>query len=228
MTLMTATQENTEATASPEGQTAETEVEEGQAQPEEGQGQPEGEKAVEGEKQPSEGEEPKEGEPEKPKGTPGAYADFTTPEGVELNAEVLADFKDQAKALNMDQAQAQSVVDLGIKLQQSWADEANAAIDQTIAGWEEAARADKDIGGEGLEENLTLAKKVADRFGSETFRTELVEKYKLGSHPEFIRFCRDIAKTVSEDSMVSASGEAEKPREFGAGWFNHPTSKTSS
>lgn len=220
-------QDTTDATATKAEEGAATEVAAnptGQDQQENAAGGEAEAKAVEGEtKDAGSGE----AEPEKPAGAPEQYEDFTTPEGVELDPEVLTSFKDQAKALNLDQSQAQSVVDLGVKLQQSWADQANAAIDQTIAGWEEAAKTDAEIGGEAFEKSLANAKSVTDRFGSEAFRTELLEKFKMGSHPEFIRFCNTIANAVSEDGMVSATGEAKQPREFGAGWFDHPTSKMS-
>lgn len=228
---MTAPQENTDATASKVEETgaaaeAEATTETGQQATETGA---EGE-AAEAAKTESEGEgTEKEGEKakaEEPSGAPEAYQDFTTPEGVELDATALGDFKEQAKALNLNQAQAQSVVDLGVKLQQSWTDQTNAEIDKTITGWVETVKADPDLGGEALEKNLALAKGVADRFGSETFKTELLEKYRLGDHPEFIRFCRDVAKAVSEDGMVSATGEAKPSRAFGEGWFDHPTSKS--
>ena len=225
---MTAPQDTTDVTASkvePDATAEAAQPTDQNQQAPEAQGEPAQADKPEGEGTEQEGEKAK---AEEPSGAPEAYSDFTLPEGVELDETVLGDFKTQAKELNLGQAQAQSVVDLGIKLQQSWTDKANAEIDKTIAGWVETAKTDPDLGGEALEKNLALAKSVADRFGSETFKTELLEKYRLGDHPEFIRFCRDVAKAVSEDSLVSATGEAKPTRAFGEGWYDNPTSKTPS
>lgn len=155
-----------------------------------------------------------------PAGAPEAYEDFKAPEGVELDASVLDEFKGVAKELNLLQDQAQRVVDLGAKLAQSWAEKSNEAADALIAGWAEAAKADKEIGGEAFEQNLALAKKATDAFGSDEFKAELLEKYRLGDHPEFIRMMVKVGKAISEDTLVPASGAAAPaPREFGASFY---------
>jgi hypothetical protein len=224
-TVTASPQENTDATATdgvtkPEAEATGAEAQNQQA-PVEGK---EGE-APKGDEQtkPEAGKDGK--EDAAPTGAPEAYEDFAAPEGVELDAAVLDEFKGAAKELNLSQAQAQSVVDLGIKLQQSFTEKALEAADATITSWEEAAKTDKEIGGEAFEKNLALAKKATDTFGSEAFKAELLEKYRLGSHPEFIRFAASVAKAISEDTLVPASGEgAPSPREFGASFYKQPQS----
>lgn len=224
-TVTASPQENTDATATdgatkPEAEATGAEAQNQQA-PAEGK---EGE-APKGDEQ-AKPEADKDGkEDAAPTGAPEAYEDFAAPEGVELDATVLDEFKGAAKELNLSQAQAQSVVDLGIKLQQSFTEKSNEATDALIAGWAEAAKADKEIGGEAFEQNLALAKKAIDTFGSEEFKAELLEKYRLGDHPEFIRFARNVAKAISEDTLVPASGEgAPAAREFGASFYKQPQS----
>ena len=224
-TVTASPQENTDATATdgatkPEAEAAGTEAQTQQAPAEGTEGEaPKGD-------EPAKPEAGKEGDKDAaPAGAPEAYEDFKAPEGVELDATVLDEFKGVAKELNLPQDQAQRVVDLGAKLAQSWAEKSNEATDALIAGWAEAAKADKDIGGEAFEQNLALAKKAIDTFGSDEFKAELLEKYRLGDHPEFIRFARDVAKAISEDTLVPASGAAAPaPREFGASFYKPSSS----
>lgn len=167
----------------------------------------------------TEGEQPKaEGEQEggdkadnedEPQGAPEEYADFTVPEGVELDAEVLGEFKSVAKELNLPQEAAQKVTDLGVKLAQKWASETQERVAEMQAGWRDEAQADKEIGGQALAENLSVAKRAVDKFGTPAFR-ELLEQSGLGNHPEVIRFAARVGKAISEDTFV-AGGTASQP-----------------
>lgn len=153
---------------------------------------------------PAEGEEKTEDDKAKdePQGAPEAYEDFAAPEGVELDTEVLEDFKTVAKELNLPQESAQKVADLGVQMAQKWAEKQNEESAAVVNGWREAAQTDKDIGGDKLPETLSLAKKAVDTLGTPELR-EMLETYRLGDHPEFIRFAAAVGKTISEDGFVA-------------------------
>lgn len=162
------------------------------------------------EEAPKEGEEgkPKEGEAEEQTGAPEEYADFSAPEGVELDEASLGDFKTLAKELNLPQDAAQKVVDIGAKMAQSWAEQANAQSETMVAEWRTAAEADPRFGGEKLGENLAIAKKAMDTFASPELRSEVLEKFGLGNHPEVINLFFELGKKISEDGFVSATQSA--------------------
>lgn len=170
---------------------------------------------AEGEQPAAEGEQEQgdkvEDDKDEPQGAPEEYADFTVPEGVELDAEVLGEFKATAKELNLPQEAAQKVTDLGVKLAQKWANETQERVAAMQAGWRDEAQADKEIGGAALPQTLSVAKQAVDKFGTPAFR-ELLEQSGLGNHPEVIRFAARVGKTISEDTFV-ASGNAEAPRD---------------
>lgn len=149
----------------------------------------------------------KEGEEnKKAEGPPEAYT-FELPDGVELNADISAEFTTIAKELEMPQEKAQAVVDLGVKLAQGWATAQAEAIEAVQAEWRATAEADPEIGGDKLAESLAASKRVLDKFGNEAFR-QVLEDTKLGDHAEVIRFMANVAKVISEDSMVTPSGTA--------------------
>lgn len=166
---------------------------------------------VEGE-QPAEGSEtPKEGgeSEDTPEGAPETYADFTFEDGVELNKEVLDEFKVIAKELNLPQAAAQRVADLGAALASKFVETQQQQAVETASAWAEQVKADKEIGGDKLSATLTAARKALSQFGSDDLRT-LLSGTGFGNHPELIRMLAKVGAAVSEDKIV-ASGDAGGP-----------------
>jgi len=159
-------------------------------------------------------EETKEGEDDDaPEGAPEAYEDFTAPEGVELDAEVLEEFKTVAKDLNLPQEAAQKVADLGVQMAQKWADAQTEASTALIGEWRETAKADKEIGGDNLPANLSLAKQAVEKFGTPEL-SQMLEDYRMGDHPEMIRFFVRVGKAVSEDTFVAGGNTTPEKKSF--------------
>ena len=77
---------------------------------------------------------------------PEEYTDFTLPEGVSADREVIDEFKPLAKELGLPQDQAQKVVDLGAKLVQRTLDGIIAQHQERVSAWIKEAEADKEIG----------------------------------------------------------------------------------
>lgn len=162
---------------------------------------------TEGEKPPAdgktaEGEKAKDGEGEKTEGAPAEYAEFTAPDGVTLDGEVLGSLKSVAKELNLSQAQAQKIADLGVQLQQRSAQAQTEAVARARTEWASQSKADKEFGGEKLSEHLAVASKALDQFGTPELRT-MLRTTGLGNHPEVIRFMVRAGKAISEDTVVN-------------------------
>lgn len=139
--------------------------------------------------------------------------EFKAPEGRAFDSEVIAEYSKVAKELNLSQEAAQRVLDaVGPKLAERQA----AQIEAVRTGWADSSKADREFGGERLSENLSVAKKALDAFGTTELRS-LLNESGLGNHPEVIRFMFRAGKAISEDSMVTGSkGEAKPagPRSF--------------
>jgi hypothetical protein len=132
--------------------------------------------------------------------------EFKMPEGVELDTAAAEEFSVLAKELKLDQATAQKVADIAAKMQQKQAD----AQAQTVKGWAESSKADKEFGGDNLQQNLSVAQKAIDTFGSSELKTMLKES-GLGNHPEIIRFAFKAGKAISEDGFVKAGARTSTP-----------------
>lgn len=196
-TLMTAAATTTEGTTASEQATQQsaTGVDEGgqQQQATERQGA-QGQQA-EGTK--TEGEQEK-----KPEGAPESY-EFKAPEGVSFDEGVIGAFSEVAKDLNLPQDAAQKVLDkMAPVIQARQMEQFEAARNQ----WAEATKADKEFGGEKLDENLATAKKALDTFGTPEFRA-LLNESGFGNHPEVIRVFYRAGKAISEDRFVAGSGK---------------------
>ena len=133
--------------------------------------------------------------------------EFRSPEGKQFDAEVMTAYSEVARELNLSQEAAQRVLDA---MAPKMAERQMAQIEAIRTGWAESSKGDKEFGGEKLSENLSVAKKALDAFGTTELRT-LLNESGLGNHPEVIRFMVRAGKAISEDRMVTGTKGAAKP-----------------
>lgn len=132
--------------------------------------------------------------------------EFKMPEGVELDTAAAEEFSVLAKELKLDQATAQKVADIGAKMAQKQA-ERHA---ETVKGWTTESKADKEFGGDNLQQNLATAQKAIDTFGSKELKS-LLTSSGLGNHPEIIRFAFNAGKAISEDGFIRSGSRTSTP-----------------
>ena len=181
-----------------------------------GQGTAEEEAATGGtetsEDAPSEG-----GEGGEAQGAPEQYADFTLPEDFDFSADNLAAVQAVAKELNLNQDQAQKLVDLGVSLDKAMVKEfTQEAMKSPVplaptwaAAWSQQTMQDADIGGANLDATMALTRRVFATFGTPELGTFL-NNTGLAHHPELVRFMHKVGKAVSEDTLVAPSGGTTK------------------
>jgi hypothetical protein len=132
------------------------------------------------------------------------------------------------KELDLSQEAAQKVIDFAPKLIEKTVAATQAATLESLglkdAGtWAAAVRADKEIGGDKLAENLAVANKALGNFFSKDAISAL-QKTGLGNHPELIRGLVRVGKAISEDSFVpggkNTSPESPATRIYSASNMN--------
>lgn len=138
------------------------------------------------------------GEESKPQGAPEKY-DFTAPEGSTFDDAVIEQFSEVARELDLPQDAAQKILDKVTPVIQARQAE---QLEKARQEWADTSRADKEFGGDKLNENLAVAKKAMDKFGSPELRT-LLNESGLGNHPEVIRMFYRAGKAISEDNFVT-------------------------
>jgi hypothetical protein len=151
-----------------------------------------------GDAQKTDGDQSKSGD--KPTGAPEKY-EFALPDGFQMDEDGLAAFSEFAKDLDMPQEAAQKMLEkMGPVMQQRQM----AAIEKVQTEWTEASKSDKEFGGAKLDENLAVAKKALDAFGTPEL-SKLLKETGLGNNPEIIRAFYRAGKAISEDSFVAGS-----------------------
>jgi hypothetical protein len=143
-------------------------------------------------------------------GVPEKYI-FTAPEGKEYDPGVLESFSGAAKEAGLTQDAAQKLIDqMAPVLATRQADQVKAIQTE----WLNASQADKEFGGEKLAENLGVARKALDTFGTPELR-KLLDDTGMGSHPEVIRMLYRAGKAMSEDTFVAGSHAVSVNRTLG-------------
>jgi hypothetical protein len=130
--------------------------------------------------------------------------EFKTPEGVELDKTSVDEFTAIAKELKLPKDAAQKVVDLAVKREAG-----RLEAHKTMVGeWAETVKADKELGGDKLDQTLATAKKAIDLGPPEL--KEMLNTTGLGNHPAVVKWAYTIGKALSEDRFVSGKA-GEKP-----------------
>lgn len=130
--------------------------------------------------------------------------EFKAPEGVKLDPAQLEAFTPIAKELGLSNEQAQRLVDLNtanVQAARTAQESAWKAVNKT---WREETRADKDIGGAKYDENIGVASKAIDKFGTPELRKALDES-GMGNHPAVVKFFVNVGRQLSEDTMASGN-----------------------
>ena len=128
---------------------------------------------------------------------PESYEVFDLPDDFDMNEDTLGEYHTFAKENNLTQEQAQRGVDMVAQMKQA---EMNQWVEQQKS-WVDTAKQDAEYGGEKFEENIAVAVKARDSFGTSEFN-EMLDSSGLGNHPEMIRFLNRVGKAISEDSVV--------------------------
>lgn len=170
-------------------------------------GTPEGTPPVEG--TPPEGTPPDDGtvltDSDGPQGAPESYADFTVPDGMDINTGLLEKAQPIFKELGLSQIQSQQLVNMYATQIQAESQANSDSYNQTVKDWVDEAKGDSEIGGAAFDENVGLAKRGIDSFGTPKL-VEVLNQTGLGNHPEFIRLFTRIGKTIKEDDPGATGG----------------------
>lgn len=161
--------------------------------------------------------EPADKEGEQANDAPESYDDFTMPEGIEVNQDLLEAALPVFKELNLSQDQAQKLVDLQADSVKG-AQEAMAQqhVD-TVSQWKTALHSDKDIGGDKLNESLANAKLFLKTHGdAETIK--YLDDSGLSNHPGLLKMFSKSGALMREDNpgaehtITKPSGSPEQNR----------------
>lgn len=143
------------------------------------------------------------------KGVPEKY-EFKAPAGVVLDPVLVDEFSTIAKGLNLPQAEAQKLVDMGSKIVQRLTDGMLAQHDERVAGWLKEAESDPEIGADvKLGKDSVAIRAFNSVTGGDPKAKAMVDELGIGNHPEFIRVFYKISQLIREDGFVLPGAGAE-------------------
>lgn len=149
-----------------------------------------------------------EGETTAKKNAPEKYEEFTVPKEFKyaVTEEAVENFSKIAKDLDLNQEQAQILVDYEIKRQSEMLNQMTEVTEQ----WSEQSLLDTEIGGADHELKQAKAGKAFDMLATDELKS-LMNPYHpednptgqgLGNHPEVVRLFYRIGMKMSEDGLV--------------------------
>jgi hypothetical protein len=139
------------------------------------------------------------------KGDTAVEYKFELPEGMALDAKASEQFTEIAKDLKLPQDAAQKLVSLYASQLQAQ-QEVHA---ETVKGWAETVKTDKELGGDHLPATMAAAQKVMATFATPALK-DYLDTTGLGNHPELVRFVAKISKALSEDTFVRGGNTTVK------------------
>lgn len=158
-----------------------------------------------GDEQGAAGEQANEGGEDKQpetKDQPIEYGDFTLPEGYTLDDADAGVLKEVGQQFKMPQEVLQRLVDLKVSMDQRQHEQQQQAYQKQVAEWANQAKADKEYGGEKLQQSLSTGRAVFELNRGEEFRS-LLNETGLGSHPVVIAVMAQVGKMMGNDQMVT-------------------------
>jgi len=134
--------------------------------------------------------------------------ELNIPEGLEIEEEVLKGYKEKFHKLGLNNSQVQEILVERAKEVAMYNARKEAADKETINNSITALR--KELGAK-YEPNMKNAQAVFNKFASEKMK-KIVAETGIGSHPEFIKFMMDVAKTMGTDVFVNGGGVGVTPQ----------------
>lgn len=137
---------------------------------------------------------------------------FEPPDGLDLDDATkgrIDAFADTAREMGLSQKQYQSLIEYDINRAQQLNDVAVESWNGRVEDWRKSAKADKEIGGEKLAENLKVAENAIKQFGDPDLRALLKSPspenpngLAIGNHPAVLRFLNRVGKAIADPKLL--------------------------
>jgi len=157
--------------------------------------------------QPVNGETAGEGKKEEPKGAPEKY-ELKPPEGIALDEETVQAFEPIARELGLSNEQAQKLADFYCAKQAEIPAQLVRKAEELEAQWAEAARKDKEYGGDSFDRSIGLANSALKALDTDGSITKMLAETRMLNNPEMIRLLVRVGSKVTEDQAPGGNWSA--------------------
>jgi hypothetical protein len=154
---------------------------------------------------------------------PGAYGDFTLPEGAEADPETMKEAGELFQSMKLTQTQAQQLIDFAVKKQiiggavnaQEMFEE---QLNRKVSEWGDQTRAHPEFGGARLNESLQDVRRAIGKLGGERLERALSHETGVINHPEvwaaFVRMGRMLRESPFVAGSAAPNSGANSPQQM--------------
>lgn len=135
--------------------------------------------------------------------------EFKVPEGIELDTAFATKAGEVFKELGLSQEKADALTALYADRLAAEAKESAVRFAQMKEAWVAEIKADKEIGGKNYDQSVATALKTVEKFGTPAF-VKFLDESGMGSHPDMIRFCRNVGLHLVEDRPGAGDSSESK------------------
>lgn len=143
----------------------------------------------------------------RPAEAPAPFA-VKVPEGFKADEKAVAEFAGIVNGAKTKEEAAQAIFEMFARQQGAADKAAQTEIAQTVQGWRESLKTDKDFGGANFDANVKLANKALSKFGSAGL-VKFLSESPLGNHPELVKAFSRIGKAMAEDTFAGSANGAQ-------------------
>ena len=139
--------------------------------------------------------------------------DLKLPDNSLLQAESIEAISQYAKEKGLSNAQAQELLERENSAVTSFAKTQQDLFVEQVESWKSAASKDPEIGGDKFNENVELAKRALETYGSPEFSKQLNET-GFGNHPELIRMFAKVGRSIHDDNLLGGDASKNNKKSF--------------
>jgi hypothetical protein len=158
--------------------------------------------------EPPKAEQTKPTESEAPKAKAPEKYELKVPDGFSLDQELMGKLEPVLRGADLDNAQAQALLDLSVEQQKKTIDAVQAQRVEVAKGWEKEFRNDPAFGGANFDQSLALVREAINRYEPGLLK-ELGES-EWGSNPRLLRLLAKVGKATKEDSAGNVQSQSRE------------------
>lgn len=160
-----------------------------------------------------------------PEATAEIKYELKLPDGSKLSADHVKQVETYAKELGLNNDAAQKLLTRESELASNTEAQLAKEHEDQVKSWQDAAKNDKEIGGEKFGENKELAFRALDKFGTPEFK-KMLQDFGYEHHPEVLRAFVRIGKAMSDDRISQAGTQSTlSGKTVASKLYDHPTSQ---
>jgi len=157
---------------------------------------------------------------------PDNYENFIVPNGADVDEASLSAFASDAKELNLNQTQAQALLEKQLSVQKDQAEALVAQKAEQKRVWVDELTKDAEYGGSKLKETVERANRSLRTFDTTGNVVKLLKETGQSNNPDIIKLFSNIDARLGEKTLVEGAVIPDSDKSDAQKMFDHPSSQS--